>query len=181
MMESGIALRYATALFDSALKQGSADDVHGDMLGLRQVEQENRAFVGFLLSPQVRIEEKQSIVDAAFKGKASDLFVRFLHLLIDKKRLPFLREIVDEYHKLYERHKGILMVKVTTAIPLEEAMKRKVIDKLHSETQKEIRVEAITNPDIIAGMIIQMEDKIIDGSVRFQLEKLRRELDQIGV
>jgi F-type H+-transporting ATPase subunit delta len=181
MMESGIALRYATALFDSALEHGIVDDVHEEMLGLGTIIEEHPAFFGLLLSPQIRTEDKHDIINATLEGKASDLFVRFLHLLIDKTRFPFIKEIADEYHKLYESYKGVLMVKVTTAIPLDKAMERKVIDKLHSETQKQIRVEAVTDPDIIGGMIIQMKDKIIDGSIRFQLEKLRRELDEIGV
>lgn len=181
MMERGVASRYATALFDSALKANIVDDVYDDAMNLKKVLDDSSTFFNFLLSPQVRTEAKHNVINAALEGKASDLFVRFLHLVVDKKRIPYIKEIADEYHKLYEHHKGILMVKVTTAIPIDEKMERKVIDKLHKETQKEIRVEAITDPRIIGGMVLVMADKIIDGSIRFRLETLRRELDQIRV
>ena len=180
-MERGVATRYATALLNSAIKHGIVDDVHEEVMALRKVLEENGNFFNFLVSPQIRTENKLALIDATFKGKASDLFVRFLHLLVEKKRIPYIKEIADEYHQFYEKHRGILEARVTTAIPLDETMKRKVIDKLKAETQKDIRVESVVDPSIIGGMIIKLEDKIIDGSIRFRLQKLRRELSELRV
>ena len=56
-----------------------------------------------------------------------------------------------------------------------------MIEKLESETGKEIRIVPVTDPDIIGGMILVMEDKIIDGSIRFHMEKIKRELDEIRI
>jgi F-type H+-transporting ATPase subunit delta len=181
MMERGVALRYATALFNSALKSGLVDDVHEEMTTLKNVLEENITFFNFLLSPQIRTENKQELIDATLKGSASDLFVRFLHLLVEKKRMPFIKDITEEYHHLYEKHKGVIEARVITAVPLDETTERKVIDKLQAETKKEIRVVSVVDPGIIGGMIIKLEDRIIDGSIRFRLEKLRRELDEIRV
>jgi F-type H+-transporting ATPase subunit delta len=181
MMDRGVASRYATALFRSALKGNVLDNVHEEAVSLKGLFEENQTFFNFLLSPQIRTEDKHEIIDATLKKRASDLFVRFLHLLVDKKRISFINEIADELHALYETHKGILMVRVTTAIPMDETIERKVKDKLHAETKKDIRIEAITDPGIIGGMILQMEDKIIDGSVRFRLQTLQKELDALSV
>jgi F-type H+-transporting ATPase subunit delta len=181
MMERGVALRYATALFNSALKQGLVDDVHEETATLKKVLEDNTTFSNFLISPQIRTENKQELIDATLKGKASDLFVRFLHLLVEKKRILYIKDIADEYHQLYEEHKGILEARVITAIPLDETMERKVIDKLKAETQKDVRIVSSVEPGIIGGMIIHLEDKIIDGSIRFRLETLRRELDEVRV
>lgn len=181
MMDRGVSSRYATALFNSALQQNIIDDVHEQMMTIKKVVETNKRFFNFLVSPQVRTEDKHDILDSTLKGNASDLFVRFLHLLVDKKRILLVKEIADEFHELYEDHKGVLMVRVTTAIPLDEAMERQVIDRLRAETGKDVRIDTAVDPGIVGGVILQFKDKIIDGSVRFRLEKLRRELDAIRV
>jgi F-type H+-transporting ATPase subunit delta len=181
MIPRGVAKRYATALFNAALKANIADDVHTEALGFRTLFADNPSFRNFLLSPQILTKDKKDFITATLKGQASDLFVEFLLLLIDKKRFPFVEQIAEGYTYLYERHKGILEVKAITAVALDEAMRRKAIDKLARETNKDIRLVPIVDPEIIGGMILVMEDKIIDGSIRFRIEKLKRELDEIRV
>jgi F-type H+-transporting ATPase subunit delta len=181
MLQRGVANRYSTALFSAALEARIAEVVRDELVGFKNVLSENPEFRNFLLSPQVMTEDKLDIIHSTVGKKASDLFVRFLVLLIQKKRFLFVDEIADSYNGLYERHEGILEVEVTTAVPLDDRMRKKVTAKLEKDTGKKIRINPITDPAILGGMILIMEDKIIDGSVRFQLEKLRRELDAIRV
>lgn len=181
MIPGGVAKRYAIALFNAALKADAAAAINEEMLAFRKLLADNRSFRGFLLSPQILTKDKKQTIEKILKGRASDLFVQFLLLLIDKKRFPFIDEIIEGYGYLYERHAGILEVKAITAIPLDESMERKTIDKLEKETGKKIRLNPVVDPKIIGGMILIMEDKIIDGSIRFSIDKLRRELDEIQV
>jgi F-type H+-transporting ATPase subunit delta len=181
MIPRGVAKRYATALFNAALKANIADDVHAEASTFRKLFSENPSFKNFLLSPQILTKAKKDFITATLKGRASDLFVTFLLLLIDKKRFPFVEDIAEGYSYLYERHKGILEVKAITAVPLDESMTRKTITKLEQESGKRIRLVPIVDPKIIGGMILIMEDKIIDGSIRFRIERLKRELDEIRV
>lgn len=181
MIPRGIAKRYATALFNAALEAKVVDEVNNDAAAFRNLLSDNPSLRGFLLSPQVLTKDKKSILEKALKGRATDLFVRFLILLIDKKRFPSVEGIVDGYRYLCERHQGILEVKAITAIPLDEGLKQKTMRKLEQETGKKIRLAADVDPEIIGGMILVMEDKIIDGSVRYKIEKLMRELDEIRV
>ncbi len=181
MLQRGVANRYATALFNSALEARIAEEVRDELVGFKDVLSQNPEFSNFLLSPQIITEDKLGIIHSTVGKKASELFVRFLVLLMEKKRFLFIDEIADSYNELYERHAGILKVEVTTATPLDDRMRKKVIAKLEKDTGKKIRIQPVTDPEIIGGMILMMEDKIIDGSIRFQLEKLRRELSAIRV
>ena len=181
MIPRELARRYATALLQSALKADIASQVSGEVRGLREVLAKDPAFKNFLLSPQVLTEEKKKVLDTVFKGRLSDMLLNFLVLLIDKKRFLFVEEIAEAFEQLYEKHEGILEVKVVTAVPLEDAAKSKLISKLESETNKKIRLSPVTDPDIIGGMVLIMEDKIIDGSVRHHMQKLKRDLDEISV
>ena len=181
MILQGIANRYATALFNAALKANETHKLHEEASGLKTVLSDNPAFRNFLLSPQVLTEDKHELIDSTVGKNASDMFTRFLHLLIDKKRFFFIDGIVESYNEMYERQEGILNVEVVTAVPLDDEVRKKVIAKLEGDTGKKIRVTPVTDPEIIGGMVLMMEDKIIDGSIRFQLEKLRRKLDAIRV
>jgi ATP synthase F1 delta subunit len=181
MIPRELAKRYATALLQAALKADVASRVSEEVRGLRKMFEKDPAFKNFLLSPQVLTEEKKRALDAVFKGRLSDLLLNFLNLLIDKKRFLFVEEIAAAFIQLYEKHEGILKVKVVTAVPLEEAARSKLIDKLESETKKKIRLSPTTDPEIIGGMVLIMEDKIIDGSVRHHMEKLKRDLDEISM
>jgi F-type H+-transporting ATPase subunit delta len=181
MIPRGIAKRYATALFNAALEAKVVEEVNSDAEAFRKLISDNESLRNFLLSPQVLIKDKKSVIENTLRGRATDLFVRFLILLIDKKRFPSVEEIARGYGYLYERHQGILEVKAISAIPLDEGLKQKTIRKLEQETGKKIRLASDVDPEIIGGMILVMEDKIIDGSVRYQIEKLMRELDEIRV
>lgn len=181
MIPRGIAKRYAAALFGAALKAAIADQVQEEMQGLASVLSARPDFRAFILSPQVPTAPKRDLVRTTFGGRTSDLFVRFLLLLIDKGRFIYLEEIIEAYRRFYEDHQGIVEVKVITAIPLDDAMERKFIAKLERETRKRIRLVPSTDPSIVGGAILLMDDRIIDGSVRHRLEKLRRALDEVSI
>jgi len=181
MIPRGIAKRYATALFNAALNADVAREIYEETIAFRQLLTDNSSLKSFLLSPQIPTTDKKHLITASFKGRATELFIRFLLLLIDKKRFPFVEEITEGYGYLYERHEGILEVRAITAVPLDDALKQKTIQKMEQETGKKIRLAEEVDPEIIGGMILVMEDKIIDGSIRFRMEKLVRELDEIRV
>jgi F-type H+-transporting ATPase subunit delta len=181
MIPGGVAKRYAIALFNTALKSNAVDEMYEETTGFRTLLADQPSFRNFLLSPQILTKDKKDLIEKTLRKRVSDLFVRFLLLLIDKKRFPYVEEIIDGYVYLYERHAGILEVKAVTAIPLDDTMERKTIQKLEQETGRKIRLNSVVDPKIIGGMVLVMEETIIDGSIRFSLEKLRRELDEIRV
>ncbi len=126
-------------------------------------------------------EDKVRIIEQTLKGRVSKLVVDLLLLLVEKKRFMFIDEIMEAYRYLYEKEKGIVEVRTITAIPLEDKLKDELIRKLEAQTKKTIRIKPEVDPDIIGGMILVMEDHIIDGSIRFKLEQLKRRLGESRV
>jgi F-type H+-transporting ATPase subunit delta len=181
MIPRAIAKRYAKALFDSALKANIAERIHEEGVGFRRILQDKPEFRNFLLSPEVLNEAKLDIIRTSLEGRASDLFVRFLVLLIERQRFPFVEEMLEAYHELYEKHEGIIEVRVITAIPLDETMRQKTQKKLESGTGKKIVLLPEVDPEILGGMILIMEERIFDGSIRHHLEKFRRNLAELRV
>ncbi len=181
MIRSGVAERYAKAVFQAAVEAGAADQVFADMENIFTLLPADVSFRNFLASPRVPTEDKHALLDKAFAGRASKLVVELLHVLIDKKRIMHAAEIAEAYRYLYERHKGILEVKAVTAVTLEDRLKEKLLRTLETQTKKEIRITYVIDPDILGGMILKLEDRVIDGSVRYELDQLRRRLEEAKV
>ncbi len=181
MIQRGLAKRYARALFNTALKRGIADQIHEDVRSLQELLEEDSSFADFLLSPQVLTEKKVAITLKALEGRTDQLFIDFLLLLVDKKRFDHIYEIFDAYISIYEEHRGILKAKVVSAVPLDEAQEAAVLEMLSRETNKEIRLTKNTDPDIIGGLVVFLGEKIIDGSIKFQLESFRKTLKEAKV
>lgn len=181
MIPRGLAKRYALAIFSSALKKSIADELQEDMKSFCELQSSNPVLKNFLLSPQVLTDEKKKLVKKILRERVSSTFVNFLMLLIDKKRFELVEEIAEAYNVLYERYLGIVEVKVTTATLLDHELEKKLIGKLERETRKKIRLKKRVDRKILGGMILIMENKIIDGSLRFHLETLRRNLKAVKV
>ena len=181
MILRGVAKRYAVALFDASVKHEIAEQVNGDLASFNKIYAENARFRNFMESPQVLTEDKRELLTSALSERASGLFVRFLLLLIEKKRLEHIDEIADAYRHLYEQLKGIVEVKAITAVPLEGDLEHKTRETLEQKTGKEIRLVKITDPSVIGGMVLIIEDRIIDGSIRHQLDDMRKTLSELKV
>ncbi|UCH83596.1 MAG: ATP synthase F1 subunit delta [Candidatus Latescibacterota bacterium] len=181
MILSGIAQRYAKALHDAALAAGKADEVFADTQSLLALKTDDRSFQHFIESPQVLTDEKVRVIKTILEDRVSKLVVDLLLLLVEKKRFMFIEEILEAYRYLYEKEKGIVEVRAITAIPLEDALKDELIRKLEARINKTVRIKPEVDPNIIGGMILVMEDHILDGSIRFKLEQLQRRLGESRV
>lgn len=181
MILSGVAKRYAVALFNAAVKQDIAEQVFEDITSFVALLRQNRDFVGYLKSPEILTEAKKQLVADVLGDRSAGLFVKFILLLIDKKRLKHILEIEDAYRQLFEQLQGILEAKIITAVPLETDLEQRTIEMLERETGKTIRLSKTVDEEIIGGMIIIIEDEIIDGSVRHKLDQMTKSLSEVKV
>jgi F-type H+-transporting ATPase subunit delta len=176
MMRSGIAHRYAKALFQAALDAGAEEEVFDDVESVLGLATKVPRLREFLLSPQVPTEDKHALVEKALDGRAHKLLVDFLHLLVEKKRIVFVMDIAETFRDIYRKHRGMAAVKAITAVPLGEAQEKRLLRLLAARTHKIISLTQVVDPDIIGGMILVVDDNVLDGSVRHQIESLKRSL-----
>lgn len=181
MIVSGIGKRYAVALFNVARNEEVEEQVSGDIVSFANLYAAETGFRNFLMSPMVLTEDKKNLIHKVIGERASGLFFKFVNLLIDKKRLSRIEEIADAYTFLYEQSRGIVEVSAITAIPMGHDLEQKTRESLEGKFGKEIRLVTKTDPDIIGGMILFTQDKIIDGSVRYRLARARKTLSELKV
>jgi F-type H+-transporting ATPase subunit delta len=178
---SGIGKRYAVALFNAAVAEDVLDQVHGDLTSFAHLLEKEPSLRVFLVSQRVPAEEKRELLVQAIGDRASGLFLKFLLLLIDKKRIDEFADnefadIAEPFVALYEEARNIVKVSIVTAVPLDAELERKAKDMIERRMGKTARLEKRIDPAVIGGMIVIAGDQIIDGSIRSQLADLRQDL-----
>src|SRR5688500_2641126 len=130
MLSPRLAGRYAKSLIDISKEQGQLEVVFEDMQTLQSINKGSRDFVTLLRSPVVTADKKNKVITAVTTGKISNLTATFIRLLVSKGREPVLPEIISAFIEQYKKLKNIYPVKLTTAAPISEALKNRIISKI---------------------------------------------------
>lgn len=176
MIERRIVRRYAAALFAAASKADSVDKVESDLGLVGLTLNASPALWEAITSPVVPAANKRSILQDIFKDKVTDVTLSYLMLLVDKRREEAALQTEEEFVLLANEARGIVHAEATTALPLDEAQQAQLVAKLSATTGKQIRLKCKIDPSIIAGVLVRIGDRVIDGSVKGQLEALREQL-----
>lgn len=173
-----LAARYAKSLLDLAVERGQLEEVYADMLWLQSVCRTNPDFVNVLKSPIIKGDKKIKILEAVTNGRIGQLTGAFNRLLVQKARESHLPEIITAFIQQYKVHKGIRTVKLTTAHPLSDNVKNDIISQVKkSAGYDNIEIEEKVDPAIIGGFKLQIEDKLIDASVAYDLKAIAKQFE----
>lgn len=178
MKNPKLSSRYAKALFDFAGEKNQIEEVYEDLLLFSNTLKENRELQMLLRNPVIESHQKHQIFEGIFNGTLHDTSYQFLDVLLKKKREPALDTICEEFFKLYKSSKNIKTVTITTAQPLGDALKSKVLTMLTEQTRANIDLVQVVDPEIIGGFVIQMDDYYLDSSILSKINKLRQEFSQ---
>jgi F-type H+-transporting ATPase subunit delta len=171
---SGVAGRYATAVFELAQEQKSLDGVARDFSQLAQIIAEGPELALFVRSPIFSRDEHQKGMDAVLRRiEAQPLTVRFVLTLAQKRRLFALPEIIRSFDKLLANQRGEVDAEVTAARPLSEAQTAELKHVLKAKLGREARITTRIDPSLLGGLIVKVGSRMIDSSLRTKLEGLR--------
>jgi F-type H+-transporting ATPase subunit delta len=176
-MASSAAKRYTQALSEIAQETKTFDAWQRD-LGTLNALVSDPEVVSFLLSPGVQDAEKFAAVDAVLSDlqpEARNLF----HMLIERRRISLLPDIVELFDEAVMDAQGIVLVDVTTADALDDAGKELVRERMKGIVGKEVELRLHTDASIIGGIVARIGDQVIDGSVLSQLRRLRASMNTV--
>ena len=168
------ALRFAEAAFAVA-RESQTLDAWLDALDQAASIYDNHAASLFLTSPVVPAAKKRAVLAELLPGQAPEV-TRFLAILARRDRLDLVPEIAQVFRRLLNEYRGIAVAQVTTAVPIDERQRTQIAVRLGQRLGKRIEIETRVDPSILGGVIAQVGDNVIDGSVRGRLERLRRAL-----
>lgn len=178
--QSPLATTYASALLELTKAPGEAETVGMELGDLRQIVRGDPMVMPLLVDPAIGDTERQALLDRVFKGRVSDLMMNFLHLLAEKGRLNLLPEIASAYQDLLDKRAGKVEVDVTVAAKLDEQQFQTVRQRIGTALKKDVVLHQYVDPRILGGMIVRVQDKLIDGSVKTQLAALREKILAAG-
>jgi len=181
-MAKSAVTTYGEALFQIACESSSCIEMLEEVKELKNVVVANPELKELMLNPRFSKEEHLEILGKVFKGKIDDRLFSFLELITVKGRYAFLEEILDYFTDRVKDYLRIGQAKVTSAIEIDNEMKKRIKDKLLSTTgYKEIEIDFQTDPSLIGGMVIRIKDRIVDNSVKTKLENITRDLHKIQI
>jgi len=170
-----IARNYAEALFDLAGRSGQADRYADLIDAVAAAIQSTPKVSAVLMSPRIPKAEKARFLGAALKGAPRD-FVLWLQAVVKRGRQGILREVAAEYLRLVDQQHNRVRASVTLAKEPDEKLRRTIEDQLSRQMEKQVIAAYLVDPEILGGAIIRVGDRVLDGSVRRRMTKLRRQL-----
>lgn len=175
-----VSSRYALALFEAGLELGKIDEFNKELDFLKAVFEKEVKLLQILNHPRISKDEKKQLIDKIFKEKLSQEMINFLYILVDKRREGFILDIVEEYKERFNEHENILNVVAITAIPMGKQSKDKLQVVLSNKLNKKIQLSNKVDKTIIGGVLLKVESKIIDGTVKGQLESIGQAIGGIA-
>jgi len=181
MIREPVARRYAHALFDAAKARGLLDTVESDLAGFERLLRDEPRLSSLLITPQVTTAEKHRLLEAILGGRVHGLVLELLWLLLAKKRLPAVGDIIEGYGLLLEAQRGIVRAEVTTARPMSAAQQERLKAALERRTGKTVLIERKIDPRVMGGVVVRMGDQVIDRSIRRTFQEMRASLLEVPV
>ena len=171
------AKNYADALVKLAQDaQISYDDIYKNLEIAKEIVTSSPDLVSVLLNPTIDDNTKYAIIDEVFNNQIHVKMIDFIKILIEKKRFNEFDGIVEAYRIELDKINNIKRVEVTSAIILNEDTKQRIINKLQNKLNKNIIASWQTNENIIGGLVIKIDDDVIDSSLKNKLESLSKNL-----
>ena len=170
-----IAEVYSRALFDVAVEQDALDEIHDELGQFVDELDENRDLQVFFFSPYFSSQEKKEGIGKMISG-ANDNFVRFLELLAERHRMPAVFRIRRDFDALYAEERKLLPVTITSAIELDKDLVKNIRKKIEEQTDRKVDLTTKVDPNVLGGLVLRVGNKIMDGSIRSRLERLRKQV-----
>jgi len=175
-----IAVPYARALFNFSVEKNIMHQITADFQNLDNFLDETTELTEYLNNPIVSQTAKREILTRTLQSQLNSETFKFLMVLINKDRINLLKPIISTYLELVYETASIKMIEVSTAFPFTNLQKNSLIQKLKELTNaREIRLVITIDANLIGGFLIKMESKVIDFTVKNQLQNLAKHLDTI--
>lgn len=174
-----VVKRYATALFDLAVSLGALKEYEEEVKVMIRSLEETPDFMAVLNDHKVTKEDKSKLVQSIFEGKVQDPIVGLLDLMVKKGRQAEILEVLKAFLERVKAQSGITKVIVTSAITLNDEQKNTLIQKLEASTQSKVELETIVDASIIAGLVVRVGDKVVDASIKGEMQTLKKQLSEI--
>lgn len=180
-ISSGIAERYATAIFELANEEGQLAAIESDADALESALADSAEFGAMVRSPLYsRDEQQQAVVAVAGKLGLSGLTANTLALMASKRRLFVLPQLISALREMIAEEKGEVTADITSATALTDAQTAKLAETLKAKIGKDIKIKATVDESLIGGLVVKVGSRMIDTSIAAKLANLQNAMKEVG-
>lgn len=170
------AASYAQALIELAQQQNIAEQIGTELTDLQQIVNSDPLFQTFLANPSISQRERGAVVEKTIRSQVHPLLANFLGVLQVHNRLDIIDQVAAAYAHKLDQLQGKIEVDVTVAQELSDEQLDQVRERISTALNKTAVVKQTVNPEIIGGLVVRVEDKLIDASVKTQLQSIKQQL-----
>lgn len=168
-----ISKEYAAALFALAREQNRGQEFYSALLSVQKELENIPEYVQILSAPNIPAQERCGLLEQAFAAVVPEYVLSFLKLLCEKGQIRLFSDCVKEYELLYQAFCKVSSARVVSAAELTEAEKRILQDELERISGHSVTAQYEIDGALIGGMVVYMDDTVIDGSLRTKLKELK--------
>jgi len=172
-----VARRYASALADVVLERGEAREVQEELRAWEKIFQASPVMPEVFRNPTIPLDKKRAVLNKLIdRSKPKPTTANFLKVLLQNQRLTDLGEINQKFAEILDLRAGMVAATVTTARTVPENAQQKLHTKLLSVTGKKVRINFMTDPELIGGLVTRIGSTVYDGSVRNHLQMIKEKM-----
>lgn len=173
-MTTGVAERYASALFELAKEQNQLVQVEQDLTGLQAMLTESADLRRLIMSPSFSAEDQSKGLSAVIqRAGIGGLAANFVKVLARNRRLFITPDVIKNFRLIAARARGEVSADVTSAHPLTDAQLQALKDQLKTSVGRDITIQAKVDPSLLGGLVVKVGSRMIDSSLRTKIEQLK--------
>ncbi len=181
MSVTGVAGRYATALFELALDEDKLEEVEAQLADLQEMLDNSDDLRRLVHSPAFSMDQQAKAMRViADTAGTSGITKNFLELLVEKRRLSSLSGIIRAFQTLAARHRGEVEAEVVSAVPLSDEQKDTLRQALRDFAGQDVSMNISVDASILGGLVVTIGSRMIDNSLRTKLNRLRHAMKEVG-
>jgi F-type H+-transporting ATPase subunit delta len=176
-----VARSYASALFEIGQRYGETEAYAAPFQVVAATFRADPRVARFFETPRIPVDAKRAALRRALEGRVPDRFLHFALVVMSRGRQRLFPEIAEAYQEILDRESGRVHAQVTLAREPDAAMQRLLTSMLTELIGQPVDPQVVINPAILGGLVVRYGDRLLDGSLRRQMVRLRRRLIHSGL
>lgn len=170
---NNVCREFSSALFMIALEENTVDLFEKQLNLIKTVFSENPDYKLLLSSPNITKSEKEGLLKDAFGDAVCEHLLSFLSLLSHQDKIGILEDCIEDFFSLVLHHRKATTAQITSAVELSDKQKSRLLNKLEAISGKKVSMSFKIEPQLIGGIVVKIDGKIIDGSLLGQMRSIK--------
>ena len=173
-----ISKEYAEALFSLACEENREEEFLASLNTVKDLLESSPEYEALLSSPGIPLGDRLSALESALADVVPEYLLSWLQLLCEKGRIGYFSECVKEYNALLAAKQMVVTARVTSAVELTDGEAAALKEKLEKISGHTVLLERSTDASLLGGLVVEIEGKVMDGSLRHRLRTVKEVMEQ---